>query len=206
MSSSTSSLWIKEMIVEWTNIWVSLCSGKTPWFEVIYVLHYLIFFYEFLIEKMSIVPLGESKEHLTRKKDECQSTDSPQSRSSGRMTVEGKRCGEDNTLDNARPYKIQNQGDGPSQVSKEFQGKSLPTKDGSRPQPSLWSDASFDAIKFIKSYLPFPKDFNTNYIGIHDKSTLELSRMDENHFLRGLLVEWVQREKYTQAFGENPSL
>lgn len=37
---------------------------------------------------------------------------------------------------------------------------------------------------------------------LHDKSPFELSRMAKNHLLRGILIERVEHEKYTQFLDE----
>ena len=47
--------------------------------EVVCVLPYIIHFYDFLEEKMSMFPLAERKERLARKKGKCHSMDNPQS-------------------------------------------------------------------------------------------------------------------------------
>lgn len=74
----------------------------------------------------------------------------------------------------------------------KVEGDPLLAKDDSPPQPFLWSDPAFDAIKFIRYLLPFHEDFPINYKSIHNMSPPEMSILEENHLLRGLLMERVQ--------------
>lgn len=71
------------------------------------------------------------------------------------------------------------------------EGESQPAKDGSIHPPSLWIDSFFDAIKFTESYIPFPENFLSNYQGLYNKSSIELSKMAKNKLLRDLLIEQV---------------
>lgn len=71
------------------------------------------------------------------------------------------------------------------------EGESQPAKDGFIPPPSLWIDSFFDAIKFTGIYIPFPENFLSNYQGLYNKSSIELSKMAKNKLLRDLLIEQV---------------
>lgn len=67
-----------------------------------------------------------------------------------------------------------------------------------RRSPSLWMNATFDAIKFTWTRLPFPKDFPSNYQSLHSKSPLELFKLAKTYLLRRFLIKWVHQEKHIQ--------
>lgn len=60
---------------------------------------------------------------------------------------------------------------------------------------SLWGDSGFDAVKFTSSHILFFKEIPGDYKVFNAKSFPKLSDMKENHLIRGLMLEHVDREK-----------
>lgn len=84
-------------------------------------------------------------------------------------------------------------------------GEGEPTSFPKKASPiknNLWSDDSFDSIKFTNALLPLLEDFLGDYKEVHNQPFPKRSNLKKAHLIRVLLVEQINREEHDKANNE----
>lgn len=145
--------------------------------------------------------LRERREHLVWIQTKQRPADTISSLPRILTVVKEKGKSDTSCDDKARPFK--NQRGCPSGPSRSHQTADEGAKSGRAldsmtrvPRPSLWNNASFNALEISRRHLSLSENFPGDYHPLLDNSPFNLTNLLEVQMSRFLLVERVQQEKH----------